>query len=98
MGKKHDENRDVKLLSRIVRVDSHTKRISCPKGTQIGIHAWGKIDYLTHYCGYVFIYNNDIVIRSVSDTDSSDKRKKKKEVKQETKSKKNGKSKVRVQA
>lgn len=58
MGKKHDENRDCMLLQRIgVRVDSHQKVLTVYDKDSLGIHAWGKIDFLCHYCGYWLTFN-----------------------------------------
>lgn len=55
MAKKHDEGRDVVLLNRIpgVTVNQGQKQIVVKKNATVGIHAHGKIDFLTHYCGYV---------------------------------------------
>ena len=69
---KHDENKDVRLLSRIVKVNTVNKTIKAPKGTLIGIRSWGRIDYLTNYCGYVFIYDNTAKVNIFSnDTEIS---------------------------
>lgn len=56
--KKHDESKDLRSFSRIGRVDYHDKTLQCSKNATIGIHLWGKIDYLTKYCGWHFIWNN----------------------------------------
>jgi hypothetical protein len=55
MAKKHDEGRDVMQLNRIagVRVNQGAKTITIKIGSIVGIHSRGRIDYLTHYCGYV---------------------------------------------
>lgn len=71
---KHDENKDVRLLSRIVKVNTINKTIKAPKGTLIGIRSWGRIDYLTHYQGYVFIWDNTASAGiSSNDTENSSK-------------------------
>lgn len=49
---KHDESTDVRLLSRIAKINPVLKTIIIPETTQIGNRRWGRIDYLTHYCGY----------------------------------------------
>lgn len=91
--KKHDENKDVRLLSRIAKI-SNDKTIKISKSQTIGIHAWAKIDYLTHYCGYVLIWDNSAGIgMSLSASERADNVKKnaKKAAKREntnTKSKK----------
>ena len=77
MAKKHDENKDLRSISRVARINYGSKTIQASKAAIIGIHMWGKIDYLTHYCGWYFIWNNEVkVVRtSNSDDDSANKRK-----------------------
>lgn len=58
MSKKHDENKDLRSVSRIARINYSDKTIRAAKGTLIGIHMWGKIDFLTHYCKWHFIWDN----------------------------------------
>jgi len=57
---KHDESRDLRSVSRIARVDYSNKSIQASKSATIGIHMWGKLDYLTKYCGWHFFWNNDV--------------------------------------
>ena len=57
---KHDENRDLRSFSRIGKVNYSDKTLQCSKSATIGIHLWGKIDYLTKYCGWHFIWNNNV--------------------------------------
>lgn len=59
MSKKHDENKDLKSFGRIGRVNPGDKTLRASKAATIGIHLWGKIDYLTKYCGWVFIWDNN---------------------------------------
>lgn len=84
MAKRHDENKDLRLVSRIAKINIVDKTIRCSKAQTIGIHMWGKIDYLTHYCGWHFCWDNSagIGISSTSDTNkvsSRDMKKAKKE-------------------
>lgn len=51
MAKKHDERKDVKCVSRIAKIDGYL--IIIPINAVIGIHTWGRIDFLVHYCGYI---------------------------------------------
>lgn len=51
MAKKHDERKDLKCVSRVAKIDGN--RIIIPINAVIGIHTWGRIDFLVHYCGYV---------------------------------------------
>ena len=57
---KHDENKDLRSFSRIGKVDYSDKTLQCAESTIIGIHLWGKIDFLTKYCGWHFVWNNNV--------------------------------------
>lgn len=58
MSKKHDEIEDVRSLAKKCKIVGNT--IKARKDTILGIKALGKIDFLTKYCGYVFVYDNTI--------------------------------------
>ena len=81
MAIKHDENKDLRSFGKIGRVDIVNKTLKVSKEKLIGIKMWGKIDFLTHYCGWVLVYDNNVVV------DKKEKTEKKKE-KRETKEKK----------
>lgn len=86
----HDENTDVMRLSRNkINVNQGTKTIKAPKGTIIGNKSWGRIDFLCHYKGYHFIWDNSVVIDKSSYDDSSDKKKSLRNIKKESKYLKN---------
>ena len=51
MTKKHDEKKDLKCVSKVAEINGN--RIIIPTNTVIGIHTWGRIDFLVHYCGYI---------------------------------------------
>lgn len=53
MAKKHDERKDLKCVSKVAEINGN--RIIVPTDAVIGIHTWGRIDFLVHYCGY-FLY------------------------------------------
>lgn len=90
---KHDENKDVKAFSKIGKVNTVTKTLKAAKTAIIGVHMWGKIDYLTKYCGYVFIWDNTVGIGvSSSDNSSYDYKKSKKEYKIQDKTRRTFKS------
>ena len=78
MSKKHEERRDVLLLRKnnVVKVDEGQKILTAPKGFVLGIHTWGKIDFLTHYCGYFFRWTTGGVARMLSEPKVSKRRKK----------------------
>ena len=68
--KKHDENKDVRILSKFVRIDTHNKVIKALTDTCIGIRLWGRIDFLTKYRGYFFVWDATAKRKSVPvDTD-----------------------------
>lgn len=54
MAKKHDERKDLMSVSRIARIDGN--HIIIGDKSAVGIHTWGKIDYLVNYCGYTVHY------------------------------------------
>lgn len=58
--KKHEENIDVKKVMKVGFVNQVNKTISCKKGTIIGIHTWGRIDFLVNHCGYTFLWDNSV--------------------------------------
>lgn len=51
MAKKHDEKKDLKCVSKVAEINGN--RIIIPTDAVIGIHTWGRIDFLIHYCGYI---------------------------------------------
>ena len=57
--KKHDENKDLNCFSRVGKINYSDKTLHASKNTNIGIHMWGRIDFLTHYCGWHFIWDNN---------------------------------------
>ena len=50
MAKKHDERKDLMSVSRIARINGN--HIIIGDKSAVGIHTWGKIDFLINYCGY----------------------------------------------
>lgn len=87
MNKKHDENKDIRLISRIAKIDYSTKTIQAPKSTVIGIRSWGRIDFLTRHCGWVFFWNNKVKVPvrlAANDNDTKHKRDAKKAAKENT--------------
>lgn len=51
MAKKHDERKDLKCVSKVAEINGN--RIIISTDAVIGIHTWGRIDFLIHYCGYI---------------------------------------------
>ena len=87
MSKNHDENKDIRLVSRIAKIDYSNKTIQAPKSAIIGNKTWGRIDYLTHYCGWTFIWNNIVSVRSYNVNNDDNDVKRKREVKKTSKEK-----------
>ena len=85
MSKKHDENKDLHLVSRIAKIDYSDKTIQAPKSAIIGNKTWGRIDYLCHYCGWTFIWNNSVIIRNNYSSDNDGIAKRKREAKKAAK-------------
>lgn len=80
---KHDENKDLCLVSRVAKIDYSNKTIQAPKTAVIGIRTWGRIDFLVNYCGWFFSWNNAVsVSRRVVESDNKDKIRKQNERKQ----------------
>lgn len=87
MANCHDESKDLRLIGNKLKVDYSNKTIQAPKSAIIGIRTWSRIDYLTHYCGWTFIWNNNVSIRNQridSDTTIKRKRESKKAAKEQT--------------
>lgn len=61
--RKYDENKVIRELTsnKVIKIEKSVnalgntiKWITAEKGTLIGIRRLGKINFLTHYCGYKF--------------------------------------------
>ena len=70
MAKKHDENKDLKSFSRVGKINYSDKTLRASKSAIIGIRLRGKIDFLTHYCGWTFIWDNTVKVRNYYDNES----------------------------
>lgn len=70
----HDENKDVRLLSKIAKINSGTKTITIRKDQVIGNKRWGRIDFLCHYCGYHLVREDGIVATVVAEKDNKRKK------------------------
>lgn len=93
---KHDENKCLRSFSRIGKVDYSSRTLKASKSATIGIHLWGKIDFLTKYCGWHFVWNNSAGIGvdfNDNKTSARDAKKAKKEHQLTDKTKKSSKKK-----
>lgn len=79
---KHEENVDLRKISRIAKIDSRSKVIQFHPGVVIGIKTWGRIDYLCNILGYHIvksgIFMGDVF---VDDNDKKHNREIKKQIK-----------------
>lgn len=72
----HDENKDVRLLSKVAKINQSTKSITIRRDQVIGNKRWGRIDFLCHYCGYHLVREDGAVVNISVNDDRNDKRKK----------------------
>lgn len=81
--KKHDEKKDLKCVSRIAEINGN--HIIIPTNSVIGIHTWGRIDFLVHYCGYVLNRSNNIKASNFNFEDAEVSAREAKKIKKEHK-------------
>lgn len=81
--KKHDEKKDLKCVSRIAKIDGN--HIIIPINTVIGIHMWGRIDFLVHYCGYILNRSNNVKASNLRFEDAEVSAREAKKIKKEHK-------------
>lgn len=74
MAKKHDENQDVQILGRKFKINTVQKIINASHSQIIGNKSWGRIDYLTHYCGYTLVWGDTFLVNK-SNFDDNEKKK-----------------------
>jgi hypothetical protein len=83
MAKKHDERKDLKCVSRVAEINGN--RIIVPTNTVIGIHMWGRIDFLVHYCGYILNRSKNVRASNLNFEDSTISAREAKKIKKEHK-------------
>ena len=83
MAKKHDERRDLKCVSRIAEINGN--HIIVPTNTVIGIHMWGRIDFLVHYCGYILNRGKKVKASNLNFEDATVNAREAKKIKKEHK-------------
>ena len=83
MAKKHDEKKDLKCVSRVAEINGN--HIIIPKNAVIGIHTWGRIDFLVHYCGYVLNRSNNVKASNLNFEDATVSVREAKKIKKEHK-------------
>ena len=83
MAKKHDEKKDLKCVSKVAEINGN--RIIIPTDAIIGIHTWGRIDFLIHYCGYVLNRSNNVKASNLNFEDATVSAREAKKIKKEHK-------------
>ena len=81
--KKHDEKKDLKCVSKVAEINGN--HIIIPTNTVIGIHTWGRIDFLVHYCGYVLNRSNNVKASNLNFEDATVSAREAKKIKKEHK-------------
>ena len=66
---KHEENVDMRRVSRIAKIDTHNKLIQLNKSDNIGIKIWDRIDYLCNILVYRLIKSGIVVSDKFNDGD-----------------------------
>ena len=83
MTKKHDERKDLKCVSKVAEINGN--HIIIPTNTVIGIHMWGRIDFLVNYCGYVINRSKNIKASNLKFEDAEVSAREAKKIKKEHK-------------
>ena len=81
--KKHDEKKDLKCVSKVAEINGN--RIIIPTNTVIGIHMWGRIDFLVHYCGYILNRSKNVKASNLKFEDAEVSAREAKKIKKEYK-------------
>ena len=83
MAKKHDEKKDLKCVSKVAEINGN--RIIIPTDAVIGIHTWGRIDFLVHYCGYILNHGKNVKASNLNFEDATVSAREAKKIKKEHK-------------
>ena len=82
---RHDENKCLRSFSRIGKVNFGDHSLQAARTATIGIHMWGKIDFLTKYCGWSFFWNNSAGVGGFNPSENSTSAREAKKAKKEHK-------------
>ena len=83
MAKKHDEKKDLKCVSKVAEINGN--HIIIPTNTVIGIHMWGRIDFLVHYCDYILNRSKNVKASNLKFEDAEVRAREAKKIKKEHK-------------
>lgn len=78
---KHEENVNLKRVSKIAKIDARMKVIQIPKTQHVGIKTWGRIDYLCNVHGYRIVSSGIIIGDVFTDDNKTHNREVKKQLK-----------------
>ena len=72
---KYDENKVLRSVARVAIIDGN--HIILKADAVVGIHTWGKLDYLVNYKGYTVSRSNNVVrVKNEETSHKADKRSK----------------------
>ena len=72
---KYDENKVLRSIARVARIEGN--HIILKADAVVGIHMWGKLDYLTNYRGYTVSRSNNVIkVKNEETSHKADKRSK----------------------
>lgn len=70
---KYDENKVLRSIARVARVEGN--HVILKSDAIVGIHMWGKLDYLVNYKGYTVSRSNNIItVKNEETSNKADKR------------------------
>ena len=70
---KYDENKVLRSVSRVAHVEGN--HIILKPDAIVGIHMWGKLDYLVNYRGYTVSRSNNVIkLKNEESAQKADKR------------------------
>lgn len=70
---KYDENKVLRSVARVASINGN--HIILKADAVVGIHMWGKLDYLTNYRGYTVSRSNSVIkVKNDETSQKSDKR------------------------
>ena len=72
---KYDENKVLRNVARVASINGN--HIILRADAIVGIHMWGKLDYLTNYRGYTVSRSNNVIkVKNEETSHKADKRSK----------------------
>lgn len=70
---KYDENKVLRSVSKVARIEGN--HIILKSDAIVGIHMWGKLDYLTNYRSYIVSRSHNVVkLKNEETSQKADKR------------------------